>query len=970
MNLESYEIIEKREIEELNSIGYILRHKKSGARIVSILNDDPNKVFYIGFKTPVSDSTGVPHILEHSVLCGSKNFPVKDPFVELVKGSLNTFLNAMTYSDKTVFPVASCNDKDFQNLCHVYLDAVFYPNIYKYEEIFRQEGWSYNLESADDKLTYNGVVYNEMKGAFSSPDDVLNRTIESALFPDTTYGFESGGDPDYIPTLKYQDFLAFHQKYYHPSNSYIYLYGDIDLEEKLKWMDEEYLSNYERTEVDSEIALQKPFDKVKDLRKEYPVAAEEPEEDNTYLSYSMVVGTGLERDLYYAFGVIEYALITMPGALVKQALIDAGIGKDIYGGYDNGILQPSFSIIAKNANENQKDDFVRVIRETLEKIVLEGIDKKTLKGALNSIEFKYREADFGSYPKGLIYGLDLLDSWLYDDNKPFIHIQANDTFEMLKAMIDTHYYEDLIQKYLINNTHGVVAAVVPKKGLTSIKDEALDKRLQEYKNGLSEKEIKELVDKTQRLLKYQDEDSTQEELKSIPMLEISDIDKKAQEILNDEQEVDDIKVLWHNVFTNNIAYTRLVFNADGVSNELLPYLALLKATLGLMDTENYSYAELSNEVNIYTGGININLGVYNNALEDENVKLTLEISSKAFYDKLSYAFDFCSEVLFRTKFEDCKRLHDIIRELKSKLQMSITSGGHTSASIRAMSYFSESAYISDTTSGISFYRFIENVDKNFDSMKDDIIMKFRMILKLLVRKENLLVSFTADKKGFSLLSEKMESFAEQLYTGDYLSATRTFSQDIKNEGLKTSAQVQYVAKVGNFKEAGFEFTGVMRILKVIMNYDYLWKNIRVKGGAYGCMSACFRNGDSYFVSYRDPNLTKTIDIYDGIPKFLEEFKTSKRDLTKFVIGTISEMDVPLPAKNKGIRSLSLYLSNISYDMLQKERNQILNVTCDDVRALAPIIKAVLNKNALCVIGNENKIEEDKALFKEVHNLFD
>ena len=431
-DLNAYEVLQTEDLSDLKSKGTLLKHKKSGARVLLMENDDENKVFTIGFRTPPSDSTGVPHIMEHSVLCGSKEFPVKDPFVELVKGSLNTFLNAMTYPDKTVYPVASCNDKDFQNLMHVYMDAVFYPNIYQHDKTFRQEGWSYKLDDPDGELTISGVVYNEMKGAFSSPEGVLDRVVLNSLFPDNAYSVESGGDPEMIPELTYEQFLDFHRKYYHPSNSYIYLYGDMDMEEKLRWLDEKYLSDFENEPVDSEIHLQKPFTEMKEVVQEYSIASEESDEDNTYLSYNKVIGTTLDEKLYLAFEILDYALLSAPGAPLKKALLDAGVGKDISGSYDNGVYQPIFSVISKNANVEQKEEFIRVIEDTLKDIVKNGINKKALRAGINYHEFRFREADFGNYPRGLMYGLQLFDSWLYDETKPFIHMQAIPTFEFLK----------------------------------------------------------------------------------------------------------------------------------------------------------------------------------------------------------------------------------------------------------------------------------------------------------------------------------------------------------------------------------------------------------------------------------------------------------------------------------------------------------------------------------------------------------
>lgn len=437
--IQSYEILKEQEIPELNSQAVILRHKKSGARLFLLSNDDENKVFTIGFRTPPEDSTGLPHILEHSVLCGSRKFPAKDPFVELAKGSLNTFLNAMTYPDKTVYPVASCNDQDFQNLMDVYLDAVFYPNIYQNEKIFRQEGWHYELEEEDGELGLNGVVYNEMKGEFSSPESILDRFTRNVLFPDTCYAFESGGDPKEIPKLSYEQFLAFHRHYYHPSNSYIYLYGDMDREEKLKWLDEAYLSRFDAIEVDSEIRYQAPFEAPVEKTVYFPITEDQSEEEESYLSVNLVTGTDLDKDLYVAFPILEYALISAPGAPLKQALLDAGIGNDVFGGYESGILQPYFSVAVKGAGAEKKEAFLAVVEKTLRKMAKEGVNRKALEAGINYYEFKYREADYGSFPKGLMYGLQCFDSWLYDESDPLMHLAYAETFRSLKAKAEEGY---------------------------------------------------------------------------------------------------------------------------------------------------------------------------------------------------------------------------------------------------------------------------------------------------------------------------------------------------------------------------------------------------------------------------------------------------------------------------------------------------------------------------------------------------
>lgn len=966
-DLKTYDLIKEEELKGIQSKGYLMRHKKSGARVLLIENDDENKVFSIGFRTPPSDSTGVPHIMEHSVLCGSKNFPAKDPFVELVKGSLNTFLNAMTYPDKTVYPVASCNDKDFQNLMHVYMDAVLYPNIYEHEETFRQEGWSYKLDSADDKLSYNGVVYNEMKGAFSSPEGVLDRVVLNTLFPDTSYANESGGDPEVIPELTYEQFLDFHRTYYHPSNSYIYLYGDMDMEEKLCWLDREYLCHYEKKVVDSEIHLQEAFSEMKELEMPYSIASDESEDENTYLSYNKVIGTSLDRELYLAFEILDYALLSAPGAPLKTALTDAGIGQDIMGSYDNGIYQPIFSVIAKNADADQKDNFIEVIENVLTDIVKNGMDQKALEAGINYHEFRYREADFGNYPKGLMYGLQIMDSWLYDDDKPFIHIEALDTFAFLKKQVGTRYYEDLIQKYLLDNTHGAIVIVKPEKGRTARMDAELDAKLQEYKASLGDEEIREMVSRTKKLEEYQSEPEREEALERIPVLNREDISREIDPIFNEEMNLAGVPVVFHEIETNGIGYVDVMFDLSGVSAEELPYVGILQSVLGIIDTENYGYGELFNEINMHTGGIGTSLELYNDVtnIREKVFKATFEIKGKALYPKLEKTFEMMGEILTASKLNDTKRIKEILAMTKSRLSMKFQSSGHTTAALRALSYASPSAKFKDMTNGIDFYQKIVDLSEHFEEEKESITATLINLTKKLFRPDNMMISYTASKEGMDGLEKMIANLSERLYKEVPEETPCIIHCEKKNEGFKTASKVQYVARTGNFIDNGAAYTGALQILKVILSYDYLWQNIRVKGGAYGCMSNFNRIGEGYFVSYRDPNLKRTIEVYEGIVDYLKNFTVSDRDMTKYIIGTISNIDQPMTPATKGERSMNLYMNKVSADMIREERSQILDATQDDIRALYRVVEAVLKADQLCVVGSEDKIEENKELFKTV-----
>nr|WP_288722496.1 insulinase family protein [uncultured Sellimonas sp.] len=969
--LEAYEVLEQKRLEGIQSDGTLLRHKKSGARLVLIENDDENKVFTVGFRTPPEDSTGLPHILEHSVLCGSRNFPAKDPFVELVKGSLNTFLNAMTYPDKTVYPVASCNDKDFQNLMHVYMDAVFYPNIYENDKTFRQEGWSYELESEDAELKYNGVVYNEMKGAFSSPEGVLDRMVLNSLFPDTAYSNESGGDPDEIPSLSYEQFLAFHKKYYHPSNSYIYLYGNMDMEEKLAWLDEMYLSKFEKEEIDSAIRMQKPFEKTVEWDREYSISNTESEENNTYLSYNKVVGTSLDRELYMAFSVLDYALLSAPGAPLKKALLDAGIGYDVTGSYDNGIYQPIFSVIAKNAELSQKEEFVRVIEDTLRKIAEEGMDEKALTAGINYHEFRYHEADFGNYPKGLMYGLQIFDSWLYDDSKPFIHIEALDTFAFLKRQISTGYYETLIREYLLDNPHASIVTISPKKGLTAKHDKELAEKLKAYKESLSEEELAKLVRDTKELREYQEEPTPAEILEKIPVLEVSDISEEIAPIFNEELKAGDVPFIYHEIETNGIGYLDILFDLRTLTQEEIPYVGLLQAVLGIIDTEHYEYGELFNEINMRTGGIETSLEMYADVtkVKEKEYRPTFEIKAKSLYEGLPFACSMVKEILMHSVLTDEKRLKEIVDMLKSRLQMKFLSAGHTSAALRAMSYNSPLARFKDMTNGIEYYETVSRIADHFEEEKEKLTACLMHLVKKIFRRENMMVSYTASRESLDPVLREMEEFAGALCTDEVEKGGFTLVCEKKNEGFMTSSKVQYAAMAGNFIEAGQQYTGALQILKVIMGYEYLWQNIRVKGGAYGCMSSFNRLGEGYFVSYRDPHLKNTLDIYRGVTEYLRNFSVSDRDMTKFIIGTISNMDQPMTPAIKGDRSMNLYMNRVSAQTIKEERLQVLHATQEDIRALADIVEKVIDAEQICVIGNEEKVEKEQAVFKEVKALF-
>lgn len=965
----AYELIKEEKLEGLDSLGFIFEHKKTKARICFISNDDVNKVFYVGFRTPPKDSTGVAHIVEHTVLCGSEKYPVKDPFVELVKGSLNTFLNAITYPDKTVYPIASTNDNDYMNLIDVYMDAVFHPNIYKYREIFEQEGWHYEMEDEDSDLTINGVVYNEMKGAYSSPDDVLNRQILNSLFPDTTYAIESGGDPKVIPSLTYEDFLAFHSKYYHPSNSYIYIYGDVDIDDLLEYLDTKYLRYYDYLEVDSEIQMQKPFDKPVEITLDYSIAADQDPENNTYLSYNVCIGDVLDPNMYRAFDILNYALVSAPGAPLYQALIDANIAEDVECSFESSQRQMFFSIVARGANEEDKDRFVEIIETTLEKEIKKGIDKKTLFAAINGEQFRARELDFGSAPKGLIIGLQLLDSWLYDKSRPFLHLHSIEVLEKIKSRVENGLFDYIADVYLLSNNHKSIVTLRPKQGLTGADDEELRRHLADVKSKLSKEEIKEIVEHTAYLKEYQETPSPKKDLEKIPMLSRLDLKREARPIDLSVHDEDGTTLLHHKVSTNGIHYFNMVFDISDISAEWLPYVSMLERFIGLMDTEHYTYTDFTNEMYLHTGGISTNTAIYEVFDSPDECRVTFEVRSKFIYDEADAAKDLALEMILHSDFSDEKRLKELITAEKSHMESNISSRGNMIAATRARCGFSKKAAISEAGSGISFYRFLVDLEANFDSRKEEVISKLNLLTKYIFSKSRLIVSSTGKTEVLSQAKRLAAEIKPLLSEERYDFGGFKFEEHEVKEALKDASQIQYVAMAGDFRKAGFEYNGAFKILNTILGYDYFWIKVRVQGGAYGCNMNSSRQGDLVFVSYRDPNLTETLKVFEETGDYLRNFTADDRDMTKYIIGTVSGMDTPLTPSQRGLRGLNCYMSGTTYENLQKVRNEVLDATVEDIRALAAPIDAAVAQRYICVVGNENVIEANKDIFKNIESLY-
>lgn len=967
--LTAYQIIERKELPDISATQILLQHKKSGARVLVIPCADTNKVFSIGFRTPPADSTGVAHIIEHSVLCGSDKFPIKDPFIELASGSLNTFINAITFGDKTVYPIASTNQKDFRNLTDVYMDAVLHPSIYKTDKIFKQEGWSYRLDNADAPLVCNGVVYNEMKGAFSSPDEVISREICNSLFPDTPYGVESGGDPDHIPDLTYEQFIAFHQRYYHPSNSYIYLYGDMDVAESLTWLDEAYLNGYDRLDIDSHIPYQAPFTQMASKTIAYPLADSDSEDDNTYLCWNVVTGDYADISRQLAVSVLRVALIDAPGAPLKQALLDKHIGKDIYGSSNDEILQPYFGITAKNANAADAPEFTKTIYDTLRQLASSGLNHKALTGILNVMEFNFRQADFGRLPKGLMYNFLALQSWLYDDAKPTLYLQPLAVYADLRRKIDENYFEDLISQLLVSNNHAAVLVAVGQKGLAALRQQESEAALARRKAALTPAEISQLVEQTRQLKEFQETPDTAQALASIPRLQRSDIGTAAPQMANAVSESliggHKIETLFHSVAGNGIGYIDLAFDAAAADSADLPYIGLLTEVLGYVDTDDYRYTDLFNEINIVTGGIDTHYDLFTDLTAEKPYIAKYTVSLKAMISQLDKAVPLVMQIIGHSRFDDAKRLHEIISQCRSQLESRLTNNGDYAASQRASAYLNAKAAAADATGGISYYRFLKDLETNFDSRSQQLSDRLAKLAGQFFTLDHLMINYSCADADQPAVAKQFETSLTDLPSLPSKPDCYIKPLGRLNEGLKTSGTIQYVTATGQFSQP---FTGALTILTTILTLDYLWTNLRVKGGAYGCSARFTMDGQGCFTSYRDPNLRNTFEVYQNVVAYLQQFSATEEEMTKFVIGTIGNLDTPMTPSMFNRWCFGNYLSHHTQQQIQQTRDQILAAQPADIQALADCMQQILDCDCRCVIGSAAAIDKDKDLFAVTADL--
>lgn len=951
-------------IDEINGTAYEMKHEKSGARLIYIDSPDSNKVFNIAFRTTPHNSTGVAHIMEHSVLCGSRKFPLKEPFVELVKGSLNTFLNAMTYPDKTMYPVASKNDKDFHNLMDVYLDAVFYPRVREDAEIVMQEGWHYELENADDELTYKGVVFNEMKGVYSSPDSVLERQMMRELFPDTTYGVDSGGDPDYITDLTYEEFQEFYRVHYHPSNSYIFLYGDMNIEEQLAFLNDEYLSHFDAIDVHTEVALQAPFTEGKVVSYPYSVGSEEPTDNRTLHSFAYVL-PDVTPEHSLAFEVLTHALLTSPAAPLKQALVKAGIGSDISGYYLDSIRQPMWTVQATGSNLDKQADLQRIVESTLQELCDKGLDKELLEASLNSIEFALRESDFGGRPIGLAYIIRMMDNWLYD-NDPLELLHYEEALTNIRKGLAGTYFEDLIRHSILNNNHKVLVSIYPERGLQERKDAEVKEHLANVKANMTSEEIEAIVEQTKRLKIRQETPDSDEALASIPLLELSDLNPNIEAVERRESKIGNTTVHFVPTFTKGINYVGLYFKLNCLTEEELFYADILSDILGRIDTSERGYEALAKDINMNLGGLSSDItAISKDGKRDEFTPLMI-VRAKALHSKLPDLCRLINEVVQKADYSDDQRLTELVQESKAIWDNEAFRRGNSIVSQRVMAQVSAVGKFRDN-GNLGYYQKISELASNPAALPL-LPEKLAEVARKIFRANNVDIMFVGEEGELEAFENLMKPFVETWDTTELSNDVLQITRLSGNDGIVTAGKVQYVAQGGNFIDHGFKHVGPMSVLETILRYEYLWIRIRVQGGAYGAFANFYDDGNMIFCSYRDPNLLETLNVYKELPQYLRDFTLTDREMRKYIIGTMSSLDLPMTPALRGPRAMGMYFSGAKLEDKVEFRKQVIACKPEDIVALADVVEPVLNDNHICTMGNEQKIKDAGNVFDNIVSL--
>jgi Zn-dependent M16 (insulinase) family peptidase len=957
--IHGFQLFRDQDIPELNTRAKLFRHVKTGAELLSLENDDENKVFGITFRTPPTDATGVAHILEHSVLCGSRKYPVKEPFVELLKGSLQTFLNAFTYPDKTCYPVASQNLQDFYNLIDIYLDAVFYPRLTPH--IFQQEGWHYELENPDDPLIFKGVVFNEMKGAFSSPDRMLAEYSRHSLFPDTTYGLQSGGHPQHIPDLTYAQFKTFHQSYYHPSNARIFFYGDSPAEDRLRLVND-YLKDFEPLEIDSAIPLQPRFDQPKHIDHFYAVSqnADADKKDMVIVNWLLSETSDLEANL--ALHVLEHILIGTPASPLRKALIDCGLGEDLTGvGLEDELRQMFFSTGLKGINVQSASQVETLILQTLAHLAEEGIDPHTIEAALNTIEFRLRENNTGDFPRGLLLMLRSLTAWLYNGD-PLALLAFEAPLASIKARLadDGTYFEDMIRQRLLQNPHRTTVSLQSDPDLQEREAAAEKKRLAEARAAMSEADLQAVTVNTCELKKLQETPDPPEALATIPSLKLSDLDRQNKTIPIAQLEQSGTRILYHDLFTNGIAYLEVGFNLHTLSQEYLPYVPLFGRALLETGTEKEDFVTLSQRIGRKTGGIQP--ASFTSVIRETNQGTAwLFLRGKAMMAQTDDLLAILRDVLLTARLDNQERFRQIVLEEKAGQEARLVPGGHHVVDTRLRACFNEADWAAEQMGGVSYLLFLRQLARMVDADWPGVLDKLEQMRRILLNRNAVLCNATLDETNWGRFESQLADFLAALPAAPVQMVAWSPQYGTESEGMTIPAQVNYVGKGANLYGLGYRLHGSAMVITKYLRTTWLWERVRVQGGAYGALCLFnHRSGVLNYVSYRDPNLLDTLDNYDRASQFLRQLELSDDELTKGIIGAIGNMDAYQLPDAKGYTSMQRYLAGDSDEDRQRWRDEILSTTRADFKAFADVLEQVKDKGLVVVLGFQAAIEAANA----------
>ena len=955
--IHGFERMKEQDIPELKTKAELFQHVVTGTELLSLSNDDENKVFGITFRTPASDSTGVAHILEHSVLCGSRKYPVKEPFVELLKSSLQTFLNAMTYPDKTCYPVASQNVQDFYNLIDVYLDAVFYPRLTPF--IFQQEGWHLDLEKPEEPLIYKGVVFNEMKGAYSSPDSILTEYSRQSLFPDNTYGFDSGGNPLEIPNLTFDQFKAFREKYYHPSNARVYFYGNDDPEKRLYFANN-YLKDFERLEIGSTIQLQQPFGRPRKLSRSFPAGGDDGSKGMVTLNWLLKETTDRESNL--AFHILEYILLGMPGSPLRKALIDSNLGEDLAGeGLGSELRQMYFSTGLKGIDMKDADKIEALALDTLIRLAKEGIEPHTVEAALNTIEFNLRENNTGHIPRGLGLMLRALTTWLYEED-PLALIAFEVPLDAVKSRLasEESFFEEMIDRWFLNNAHRTMLILIPDKGLAKRDEAAERKKLGKIRRALSPANLQEVITNTRELKHVQETPDSPEALATIPTLRLGDLDKRNKIIPLTFLEQEKTPILYHDLFTNSIAYLDVGFDLHTLPQKYLPYAPLFGRALLEMGTETEDYVTLTQRISRKTGGIRPAF-LTSVVKEDQKAAAWLFLRGKAMPSQRAELVNILRDVLHKVRLDDQDRFRQMVLEAKARQEQKLVPMGHQIVSLRLRAHFHEADWAAEQMNGVTYLFFLRKLAKAIDEDWAGVLADLEEMRCLLLTRNAILLNITLDEDGWSDFQPRINGLLDALPTSTRREAEWSSERAPDFEGMTIPAQVNYVAKGTNIYHAGYGFHGSSLVICRYLRTAWLWERIRVEGGAYGAFCLFDRlSGVLSFVSYRDPNLLKTLEAFDQTTNFLNTIRLHEDELNKSIIGTIGDMDIYMLPDAKGYTSMVRYLSGETDKERQQMREEVLNTTAADFRVFARALETIKEKGLVKVLGSERAIQEAQA----------